>query len=172
MELNSDPIWDTTIIQERRNEDTHLGKGEKRKLYENISLLKIEANYDCRKKGLNKSIDRNAMKAVSMALLILSISMIVPFYISVVLPILNLFPSTIVPTASVSQYVAFVLVYGHAPGYGDWVNICLAAGLGWFFAVCISGALAALGLVGTSIVLALLTASGIGIPIAAAIIAG
>ncbi len=70
----------------------------------------------------------------------------------------------------VPHAIAFYMWNGHWPGFIDWLQFLLGLGLGYYISVAIAAALAAAGVITWSVVIAILSATGIGITFAGAIL--
>ncbi|MBN2230442.1 MAG: hypothetical protein JW779_12715 [Candidatus Thorarchaeota archaeon] len=121
--------------------------------------------------GRNKKENRTAAAAAPLLLLMLPFAVGFLWYgIGVMGPTMSVMPSTGIAPSS-GEFIVFVAVYGRLPNIQDWIAILVAAGIAPFIAIGMAWALVKLGIIGMAVLEGFLSATGIGIAVAAAIVA-
>ncbi len=121
-------------------------------------------------KNKNKREKRIALLASSVFVVLLPFAFSFAWYgIGVVGPTMSVMPSTGVGPSS-GQFLFFVIFMGHAPTFEEWVQNLLIFGITYAVAAFIAGALVALGWVELAAVVGILSLTGVGIGIAAALV--
>jgi len=113
--------------------------------------------------GRNKQANRKAFMALPALLLFMPFAIGFVWYgVAFAGPSLSVMPAANIVPAS-SNLTIYIFWNGHWPDLDGWVQILVGAGLNYGFSLLIAGILVALGMVEMAILIAMLTASGVGI---------
>jgi len=125
------------------------------------------------KKKVNKKQYLYAIGVIMIAGLFLGGATHIPIGAQFVTPALNSVSYFFVTgnQVTIPHAVTYYFWHGHWPGFYDWLNCLLGFGLSYAVSVGIAAILAAAGVITWAVVAAALTATGVGISLAGALVA-